>query len=78
MLLVDDILMLPVKGLLGVFQEIQGLAGREWTDREALQEKLLRLQMEFELDEITEEEYAGREAEILDRLEALDEAAEEG
>ncbi len=74
MLLVDDLLMLPVKGLFGIFKEIQKFADRELTDRETLQEKLLNLQMQFELDEITEEEYAEREEYILDRLKALDEA----
>ncbi|MFQ5915300.1 MAG: gas vesicle protein GvpG [Nitrospinota bacterium] len=79
MLIVDDLLLwLPAKGVMGIFKEIQKLADRELTDREALQEKLLHLQMQFELDEITEEEYAEREAEILDRLNAQEEAGVEG
>ena len=77
MLLIDDLLLSPVKGLFGLFREIEKMADRELTDQEALQEKLLHLQMRFELDEIGEEEYAEQEAEILDRLSILEEAAVE-
>jgi Gas vesicle protein G len=33
-----------------------------------IQEELMQLQLQFELDEITEAEYNTREAELLDRL----------
>lgn len=72
MFLVDDLLMLPVKGLMGIFREIQTMADRELSDREALQEKLLYLQVQYELDEIGEGEYVEREAELLERLETIE------
>ena len=74
-LLVDDILMMPFKGFIGVFKEIYKIADEELNSKEALQKKLLGLQMRLEMGEISEEEYTEQEAEILDRLEALDEAA---
>jgi len=61
MLLVDDLLALPFKGLFGIFRKIGEMADREFTDEAYIQEKLLELQLLFEMDEIDEEEY-GREA----------------
>jgi len=63
MLLVDDLLALPFKGIFGIFQKIGEMADREFTDEAYIQEKLLELQLLFEMDEIDEEEY-GREAAV--------------
>jgi len=57
MLLVDDLLALPFKGLFGIFQKISEMADREFTDEAYIQEKLLELQLLYEMDEIGEEEY---------------------
>ncbi|MGD0265046.1 MAG: gas vesicle protein GvpG [Candidatus Methylomirabilota bacterium] len=57
MLLVDDLLALPFKGLFGIFQKISEMADREFTDEAYIQEKLLELQLLYEMDEIDEEEY---------------------
>ena len=57
MLLVDDLLALPFKGLFGIFQKISEMADREFTDEAYIQEKLLELQLLYEMDEINEEEY---------------------
>jgi hypothetical protein len=77
MLLVDDLLALPVRGLFGIFWKIGEMADREFSDEAYLQEKLLELQLLYEMDEIGEEEYARQAAEWEARLNAA-RAAEEG
>lgn len=76
-MLVDDLLLLPFRGLLGVFQKISEMADREVNDAAYLQEKLLEIQLLYEMDEISEEEYALKAATLEDRLNAVREAAEE-
>lgn len=76
MLLIDDLLALPFKGFLGIFRKIQEMADRELTDEGYVQEKLLELQLLYEMDEIGEEEYTAQEAELRARLNALREAEE--
>jgi hypothetical protein len=49
-------------------EQVQETVRRELTDEEAVKEELLALQMELELGEILDEEYAEREAELMRRL----------
>ncbi len=77
MLLVDDLLLLPWKGLIGIFKEIQKQADQELGDPGKLREQLLEAQVLFEVDKITEEEYLKREKTIMARLNALEEEEEE-
>lgn len=77
MFIVDDILLLPWKGLMGIFKEIQKLADQELSDSGKLRERLLEAQVLFEMDEITEEEYLKREKEIMARLNTVEEEGEE-
>ena len=70
MLLIDDILMLPMRGLVGIFKKIHEMAEQELSDETHIKERLMALQLRFELDEISEEEYARKEKEILARLDA--------
>lgn len=70
MLLVDDLLALPFKGLFGIFQKISEMADREFTDEAYIQEKLLELQLFYEMDEIGDEEYDRQAAEWEARLNA--------
>jgi hypothetical protein len=74
MLLVDDLLVLPFKGLFGIFQKISEMADREFTDEAYIQGKLLELQLLYEMDEIGEEEYTQRAAELEARLNTIREA----
>ncbi len=76
MLLVDDLLALPFKGLFGIFRKISEMAEREFTDEGYIQEKLLELQLLYEMDEIGEEEYAREAAAWEARLNAAREAEE--
>ena len=77
MLLVDDLLALPFKGLFGIFQKISEMADREFTDEAYIQGKLLELQLLYEMDEIGEEEYDREAAEWEARLNAVRQAEEE-
>lgn len=68
MFLLDDVLLLPAKGLLGIFRKIQELAEAEVTDESKLKEELLRIQTLFQLDEISEEELRRQEDDIITKL----------
>ena len=73
MLLVDDILLSPVKGINWVFRQIHELAEEELAgEAERLRESLTELYMMLETGEIGEEEFEEREKRLLDRLDALD------
>lgn len=68
MLLIDDILLLPVKGFFGVLKKIHEMAEQELSDENYIRERLMELQLRFELDEISEEEYHRQEKELMQRL----------
>ena len=61
MLLIDDLLLLPVKGFIGIFKKIHEMAEQELSDEGYIRERLMELQLRFELDEISEEEYTKQE-----------------
>lgn len=72
MFFIDDLLIgLPAKGLVSIFKKIHQMAEAELTDESKIKEELLRLQTMYEIDQITEEEYQKREAEVLERLTAV-------
>ena len=75
--IVDDILLGPVKLLKWVGEKLHESAEQEVTDESVIQEQLLELQMRYELDEITEEEYMRGEDRLMARLEAIREYKEE-
>ncbi len=77
MLLVDDLLTLPFKGLLGILRKIHEMADQELNDETYIQEQLLELQLRYEMDEIGEEEYTEQAAEWEARLNAVWQAEEE-
>ena len=69
MFIVDDLLIgLPAKGLMSIFTKICEMAQTELTDEAKVKEELLQLQILYELDEITDEEYQKKEAVLLERL----------
>ena len=63
--------LLPVKGFIGIFKKIHELAEKELTDEDYIRERLMELQLRFELDEISEEEYTRQEKELMARLDAI-------
>jgi Gas vesicle protein G len=69
MFILDDLLIgLPAKGLVGILKKIAELAEAELTDESKIKEELLLLQTLYETDQISEEEYEKKEAELLERL----------
>jgi uncharacterized membrane protein len=77
MFLIDDILLLPLKGVIWMGKKINEVAEKELTDEGRIKEKLMELQLRFELDEISEEEYNRKEQELLARLDTIRTAKEE-
>jgi len=71
MLLIDDLLLLPVKGFFGIFKKIHEMAEHELSDEDYIRERLMELQLRFELNEIREEEYNQKEKELLVHLDAV-------
>ena len=71
MFIIDDLLIgLPAKGFLSILNKIHKMAEAELTDESKIKEELLRLQTMYEIDQIGEEEYQKKEAELLERLTA--------
>ena len=77
MLLIDDILLLPLKGVIWIGKKIYEVAEKEFSDEGLIKEKVMELQLKFEMDEISEEEYNKQEKELLARLDAIRKAKEE-
>jgi hypothetical protein len=74
MLLVDDILLSPVKGITWVFKQIHQLAEEELEgEADRIRDSLTELYMMLETGEISEEEFERRETQLLDKLDALNE-----
>ena len=71
MLFIDDLLLSPVNGFIFILNQIQKIADKELNDDQFIKEQLLELQMRVELDEISDEEYKAREAELFARLRAI-------
>jgi hypothetical protein len=70
MLLVDDLLLLPVRGILFLFREIHKRAEAELHDTGSVTQALQDLYMLLETGKITEAEFDSQEATLLERLEA--------
>ncbi|HLA37893.1 MAG TPA: gas vesicle protein GvpG [Candidatus Brocadiales bacterium] len=73
MFLIDDILLAPIKFPLYVFKKIHEAAEGEFTDKDKITSQLRELYLLVEAGKITEAEFAEKEAELLDRLEAIEE-----
>jgi len=77
MFLIDDIVLSPVKLVVWMSKKIDDIVQKELSDEGLIKEKLMQLQLCFEMDEITEEEYNRQEKELLARLEAIRKSKEE-
>ena len=77
MFLIDDILLAPLNGVVWLGKKINEVTEREFSDEGLIKEKLMQLQLRFEVDEISEEDYNRQEKELLGRLEAIRKAKEE-
>ena len=78
MFLIDDIFLAPLNGVIWLGKKIDEVAEKEFSDEGLIKEKLMELQLCFELDKISEKEYNKQEAELLARLDAIREAMERG
>jgi hypothetical protein len=76
MFILDDILLAPVKGLVWLCEKLDEVAEKELSDEGRIKEELMALQLQFELDQISEQEYNQKEQELLARLDALLKAGE--
>ena len=71
MFLIDDIVLSPLKGLVWLSEKINDMVQREMSDEGLIKERLMELQLRFELDAIDEETYTRQEKELLERLNAI-------
>ncbi len=71
MFLIDSILLAPLKGVIWMGEKLGDMAQKELSDKGRIKEELMRLQLQFELDEINQAEYDQKENELLDRLDAI-------
>lgn len=71
MFLIDSILLAPVKGVVWLGEKFNEVAEKELNDDGLIKQELMELQLRFELDEISEQEYNEKESELLDRLDAI-------
>ena len=71
MFLIDSILLAPLKGIIWMGQKLSDMAQEELSDEGHIKEELMRLQLQFELDEISQPEYDRKEEELLDRLDFI-------
>ncbi|MCF8352787.1 MAG: gas vesicle protein GvpG [Bacteroidales bacterium] len=69
--MIDDILLAPVKGIISLGKKINEVVQQEFSDEGKIKERLMELQLKFEMDEISVEEYDRREAELLDMIEQI-------
>jgi len=72
MLVIDDLLLVPFKGLYWIGKEIhKAVLTEQVSQREATTTALSELYMELETGRIDEAEFDAREAELLDTLDRL-------
>ncbi len=78
MFLLDTILLAPLKGVMWLGQKVNDVVDRELNDAGRVKEELAALQMQFEMSQITEQEYTEKELYLLDELDRLSGPPEEG
>ena len=78
MFLIDDIFLSPLNLVIWLGKKINEITEKEFSDEGLIKEKLMQLQLRFEIDEISEENFNRQEKELLERLEVIRKAKEEG
>ena len=76
-ILLDDIVLAPFKIVHWIGKKLYEHAEGELTDESAVRQELLELQMRFELDDITEDEYQEGEDALMARLKSIRDYKEE-
>jgi hypothetical protein len=64
-------LLIPVKGMTWLGGKVRDMAESDLMDKSKIQENLMELQMQYEMEEIEEEMFKKKEAELLEKLEAI-------
>jgi hypothetical protein len=78
MFILDDLLFkLPAKGFMGIFKKIAEMAEEELDDSAKIREELQQLEFLLETDQISEDEYAEKELELMERLTQEEEQQED-
>jgi len=77
-LIVDDILFSPLKLTVWLAKKLREAAYQEMTDESKVHEGLLHLQMRYEMEEISEEEYEKEESRLMEQLETIRKMKEDG
>lgn len=67
----------PLDGIMWIGEQILERANAELDDKENLHKQLLALQLAFDIGEISEEDFEIQEEELLLKIQAMEEAAEE-
>jgi hypothetical protein len=75
--ILDDILFSPIKLTIWLGEKLRDAAYNEITDESKIHEGLLQLQMQFEMDEISEAEYEKQETRLMEQLEMIRKMKEE-
>jgi hypothetical protein len=76
-LVVDDILFFPVRGILWIFREIHKAASEELgNEAESITDQLRNLYMQLETSRISEQQFEEQEKLLLDRLDKLEASPE--
>jgi len=74
MFLIDTILLAPVNGVIWIGEKLNEVVENELYDEGRIKEKLMELQVRYEMDEVSEEEYKKQEKELLERLDSIKKA----
>ena len=75
--IIDDILFSPLKFTIWLGQKLRDAAYQELTDESKIHERLLQLQMRYEMEEISQEEYEKQEGRLMEQLEVIRKMKEE-
>lgn len=71
MFILDSIVLAPLKGLVFIAEKIDELRQKEISDEGRIKERLMALQLKFEMDEISVEEFDKQEEELLGLIENI-------
>ena len=75
--IIDNILLSPLKFTVWIATKLRESAYQEMTDESKVHEELLALQMQYEMGEVSEEEYEKKETRLMERLEDIRKMKEE-
>jgi Gas vesicle protein G len=77
MLIIDDLLCAPAKGILWIFKEIHNAAKEEMDNEpESISQQLRNLYMQLETSAISEQQFDSQEKVLLDRLDEIEAASD--